>query len=168
MRQPILERAEGSQIRIGARAVLCSDPAGTALGVRAPVILRTLAPGATIDIGDDTGISGGVICAAKLVQIGRRCLIGADCMIFDTDFHQRDPNNRRYAKPDWARISRPVIIGDDVFLGARATITKGVTIGNGAIVGAGAVVTRDVPAGAIVAGNPARILKFLAQGAEHP
>lgn len=167
MRQPIFERVEGSRIDVGARSVLCSDPSGTALGVRAPVILRTLANGASIEIGDDAGISGGVICAAVLVRIGQRCLIGADCMIFDTDFHPSEPENRRYAKPDWPRISRPVVIGNDVFLGARATITKGVTIGDGAIVGAGSVVTRDVPAGAVVAGNPARILRDPGEGVEY-
>ena len=55
--------------------------------------------------------------------------------------------------------SLPIVIGDDVFIGARCIITKGVTIGNGAVIGAGSVVTRDVPPNTIVAGNPARIVK---------
>jgi acetyltransferase-like isoleucine patch superfamily enzyme len=53
----------------------------------------------------------------------------------------------------------PIIIGDDVLIGSRATILKGVTIGDGAIVGAGSVVTRSVPARALVAGNPARVIR---------
>jgi acetyltransferase-like isoleucine patch superfamily enzyme len=57
-----------------------------------------------------------------------------------------------------------VRIGNDVFVGMNATILKGVSIGDGAVIGAGAVVTRDVPAGGIVGGNPARILTHLPQG----
>ena len=49
------------------------------------------------------------------------------------------------------------MIGDDVWIGANAIITAGVEIGDGAVVGAGSVVRRSVPAGAIVAGNPARV-----------
>jgi acetyltransferase-like isoleucine patch superfamily enzyme len=51
-----------------------------------------------------------------------------------------------------------VVIGDRVWLGTRAVVLKGVTIGDGAVVAAGAVVTRDVPAGAVVAGVPARVV----------
>jgi maltose O-acetyltransferase len=55
---------------------------------------------------------------------------------------------------------RLVTIGDDVWIGTRAIVLPGVTIGTGAIVGAGAVVTKDVPENAIVAGNPARVMKL--------
>lgn len=52
----------------------------------------------------------------------------------------------------------PIVIGEDVFVGARALVLPGVTVGARAIVGAGSVVTRDVPAGMVAAGNPARVL----------
>jgi acetyltransferase-like isoleucine patch superfamily enzyme len=156
---PVLERHTDSYIRVGDRVVLCSVSEGTALGVRGPVVLRTLHTGAVLDIGDDTGISGASICSAVSVTIGKRCLIGADCMIFDTDFHPHGWSNRRYAQPEWEQISSPVTVGNDVFLGARSIVCKGVTIGDGAIVGAGSVVVRDVPARSVVAGNPARIVR---------
>ena len=54
----------------------------------------------------------------------------------------------------------PIIIGNEAWIGTAAIILCGVTIGEGAVVAAGAVVTRDVPAGAIVAGNPARLVKY--------
>lgn len=54
----------------------------------------------------------------------------------------------------------PVVIGDDVWIDGRVTILPGVKISNGSIVGAGAVVTKDVPEYAIVAGNPAHIIRF--------
>lgn len=161
---PIFDKAEGSTIKIGKRVVLCSDSKGTALGVRAPVILRTIAQNAILKIGDDTGLSGAVVVASVSVLIGERCLIGADVMIFDTDFHNLELKNRRYSKPDWENISQPVLIGDDVFLGARSTILKGVTIGDGAIIAAGAVVSKDVPAATIVAGNPAKVVRNINLG----
>lgn len=158
---PIITREKGSKISIGSRTVLCSDSTGTALGVRSPVILRTLTNTAELLIGSDCGLSGTVICSASSVIIGDRCLAGADCMIFDTDFHPHSPNNRRYAKPNWPEISRPTLIGNDVFLGTRSIICKGVQIGDGAIVAAGSVVTKSVAPYTIVAGNPARFVKSI-------
>jgi len=102
-----------------------------------------------------------VICAANSVTIGKRCLTGANVVILDTDFHPYEPENRRYAKPDWASISSPVVIGDDVFIGTRAVIQKGVSIGHGSIVAANSVVTKNVPPMTVVGGNPATVLKQL-------
>jgi len=56
--------------------------------------------------------------------------------------------------------TRPITICDDVWIGVRAMFLPGVTVGRGAIIGAGAVVTKDVPEWAIVAGNPARVVRF--------
>lgn len=158
---PVLVPASSGSLRIGDRAVLVSRAWATALGVSRPVILRCLTPNARIDIGDDCGLSGTVICAAKSVIIGKRCLMGADVTIFDTDFHPHEPENRRYAKPDWEAISAPVIIGDDVFIGTGAVIQKGVKIGNGSIVAARSVVLHDVPAMSVVAGVPAKVIRNL-------
>lgn len=156
--QPIITRVDGSEIRLGDNIVLASHSSGTALGVRSPVILRCLSPNSLITIGSDTGLSGTVVCAAVEVSIGKRCLIGSDVMIFDTDFHALVPLPRRYLNVAWNEISSPVYIGDDVFIGARSIVCKGVTIGNGSVVGAGSVVTRDIPAMKVAAGNPARVI----------
>lgn len=161
----VLRPGEG-KIRIGYRVSLVSHVEATALGVTRPVILRCLAPGARIEIGDDCGLSGTVICAAISVTIGKRCLAGADVTIFDTDFHQHEPEGRRYALPDWSHISAPVKIGDDVFIGTGAIIHKGVTIGDGAIVAARSVVTKDVLPRSVVGGNPAKLLRMLYYGSD--
>jgi serine acetyltransferase len=152
---PIVNCFRGSTLSIEEDVVLCSWSRWTALGVSHPVVLRTLREGARLRIGRGTGISGGSFCAAVDIDIGTSCMIGSDVIVSDTDFHARDAIARR-GRDDWSRIeSRPVRIGNDVFIGARATILKGVEIGDGAIVGAGAVVTRSVAPGTVVAGNPA-------------
>ncbi len=108
--------------------------------------------GGRLEIGAGSSINYGFSVAAhQLVRIGQRCSIGPYVNIIDNNFH--DVLDRSRTPP-----SRPVIIGDDVWLAARVMILPGVTIGDHAVVSAGAVVTEDVPERAVVAGNPARIL----------
>ena len=82
-------------------------------------------------------------------------MIGPHCYITDTD-HGTRPGDPMRAQP---LDTGPVSIGNDVWIAAGVVILKGVTIGDGAVVGAGAVVTKDVPAGTVVAGVPARAIK---------
>ena len=63
------------------------------------------------------------------------------------------------ARREGLESASPVSIGDNVWVGGAAVICPGVTVGDNAVIGAGSVVTRDVPAGAVVAGNPARVLR---------
>jgi acetyltransferase-like isoleucine patch superfamily enzyme len=63
-------------------------------------------------------------------------------------------------KPLYDRFKEPVVIGNDVWIGTGAIILRGLSVGDGAVIGAGAVVTKDVPPYAIVAGNPARVIKY--------
>src|SRR6476620_6711699 len=84
---PIVAVEKNSRIILGDRVVLCSDSRFTALGVNHPVVLRTLRPHAEIFIDDDSAMSGGSICAAVRVHLGKQCLIGANVTIADTDFH---------------------------------------------------------------------------------
>ena len=88
------------------------------------------------------------------VIIGDRVSITAGCFVLSHSAVERRLN------PDRAARTRTVI-EDDVFIGVNSVVMPGVTIGASAIVGAGAVVTRNVPAGAVVAGNPARVLRYL-------
>lgn len=147
---------QGSTIFIGERVVLTSHSALTALGVARQCILRTLRSDARIIIGQDTGLSGVVICAAESVEIGKECLFGADVLVADTDFHPIAHSNRRFANLD-SVASAPVVIGDNVFVGARSMILKGVTIGDDSVIGAGSIVVSDIPPGVIAAGVPARV-----------
>ncbi|MCA9367244.1 hypothetical protein KC887_03205 [Candidatus Kaiserbacteria bacterium] len=146
-----------SQIKIEDGLQLRSTVRSNPLGPFRPVILSTRFPGGEIQIGKDVGITGGTICADIAVIIGNRVSIGANTLIMDTDFHPVDINKRR----EHGNIgdAKPVHIEDDVFIGAHSMILKGVHIESGAVIGAGSVVTKSVPAGTIVAGNPARVIK---------
>jgi acetyltransferase-like isoleucine patch superfamily enzyme len=108
-------------------------------------------PGAVVSIGDDTHFDGDCrVIAAVSVSIGSGCAIAWETLVMDADFHRVDGR---------ASGDAPVRIGDRVWIGAGAKVLKGVTVGDGAVIAAGAVVTRDVPAGALVAGNPARVVR---------
>lgn len=115
-----------------------------------------------LEIGAHTCINDNVIITAtERVRIGRDVMVAPRAYILDVD-HRFDQTGIPIARQGY--VSRPVDIGDDVWIGAGAIITKGVTVGNGAIIGANAVVTRDVPAYAIVAGSPARVLRMRQYG----
>lgn len=163
---PIIQRHRDSQIRIGRGANLRSTPRSNPLGAHHPVIFSTRRAGARIAIGDDFGMTGGSIVCDESITIGDRVWVGANAVITDTDFHPLEPETRR-ARPLHANTA-PVEIADDVFIGMSALILKGLRIGAGAVVGAGSVVSRDVPAGAIVAGNPARVVGDVTTTADKP
>jgi acetyltransferase-like isoleucine patch superfamily enzyme len=115
--------------------------------------LWTVAEGARLELGEGVGCSGVSLCAAKELLIGEGTILGADCVVMDTDFHLPGPGWSWGFNP--VETAKPVRIGRGCFIGARAIILKGVTVGDGAVVGAGAVVRSDVPAGHVATGNPA-------------
>lgn len=117
---------------------------------------------ATLKIGDEVGMSSAVIRCAKSITIGNHVKIGALTIITDTDAHSLDYMTRRdiYSDADGAK-SCPIIIEDDVFIGANCIICKGVSIGRRSIIGAGSVVTKPIPPDEIWAGNPAKFIKSL-------
>ncbi len=108
-------------------------------------------------IGENSGIGIRAVIP-PMVTIGENVMMGPDCHIF-TAFHE-------YSRTDIPMIQqgyserRPVVIGNDVWIGIRVIIMPGVHIGNGCIIGAGAVVTHDVPDYAVVGGVPARVIRY--------
>lgn len=105
--------------------------------------------------GDDFYLNAGCHLLGDIV-FGNHVMIGPKTVIWGRD-HGMELGRPMKHQP---HTKAPIRIGDDVWIGANATILKGVTIGSGTVVGAGAVVTRDVPDYAIVAGNPAKVVKY--------
>lgn len=156
---PIFSMRPSSNIVIGDNCRFRSSSQGNAIGVNHAVILRTMGEGAILKIGDDFGMSGGAICAVGSVRIGSRVMVGANTIIADSDFHSLDPLVRSEGG-NYTEF-RPIVIEDDVWIGADVYIGKGVKIGRSSIVGAKSVVTRDVLPNTVVAGNPAKFIKTL-------
>ena len=109
-----------------------------------------------VKIGDNSGI-GVNAQIAPYVTIGSDVMMGPDCLIYTSNHGMKKRDI-----PMWKQESsktEPVVIGNDVWIGARVIILPGVTIGDGSVIGAGSVVTKDVEPYSIVAGNPARVIK---------
>jgi acetyltransferase-like isoleucine patch superfamily enzyme len=148
-------QGRGARIIIGSRFTALSRSKYNAIGVFQPVIITAWGRNARVEIGDQVGISGCSIVACERITIGNRVLIGAGALIIDTDAHPLSPQDRANGLPP---STAPIIIEDDVFIGARAIILKGVHIGRGAVVGAGSVVVKDVAEMTIIGGNPAKLI----------
>ena len=111
--------------------------------------------GFNIRLGADVFLNFGcVILDVMAVTVGDGTQIGPAVQIYAAD-HPRDPAVRRSG----AELGRAVTVGRNVWIGGGAILLPGVTVGDDAVIGAGAVVTRDVPPGATVVGNPARVLR---------
>ncbi len=161
---PIVARAPGSTISLGARVALCSSARCNPVGVNHPVILRTMCAGSELLIGDDSGLSGVAVCAALSVRIGRQCLLGANVTVTDCDFHPVAAPRRRFVADVRAAGCAPVVIEDNVWLGMNVLVLKGAHIGAHSVIAAGSVVTGAIPANCVAAGAPARVVRALTAG----
>ena len=106
--------------------------------------------GAKLVLGKDSFINSDCkVRCHKEITIGDDCAISHDFIVMDSDAHELDGS----------RNTNPVHIGNHVWIGTRVTILNGVTVGDGAVIAAGSLVTKDVPAGALVGGVPAKVIK---------
>ncbi len=144
-------------IKIGEGITINSHTRYNPVGINHQTVFATLNKKAKIIFGQNCGISGASIVSASEVQIGNFVLIGGGVGIWDTDFHPVDPEIRR-EHPTKEAKTKPIVIEDDVFVGARAIILKGVHIGKAAVIAAGAVVNKDVPPHHLAYGNPVQII----------
>lgn len=113
--------------------------------------------GVNVHLGDDVFCNHDcVLLDVAPITVGDHAMLGPGCLLL-TPTHPLDAGQRRSG---W-EAAAPIDLGADVWLGGGVTVCPGVTVGAGTVVGAGAVVTRDLPAGVVAVGNPARVVRRL-------
>lgn len=142
----------GAEIRIGPGVTINAAGWSNAHNDGRRTVLFA-APSAIIELQANSGLSSSRIIAYQRITVGEGSLIGAGSLICDSDMHEIPLGS------DHPVGQAPISIGNKVFLGANTTVLKGAEIGDGAVVGASSVVTGSIPAAAIAAGNPARIIR---------
>ncbi len=131
--------------------------------------IHTVTKDSKITIGNNVGISSACIWSQTSITIGDNVNIGGDCLIIDSDAHPHDYLQRRRNFRQEVGMDTyletipcaPIVIEDDVWIGARCQILKGVNVGARSIIAAGSIVTKAVPADCVAAGVPAKVLKNL-------
>ncbi|GGC13093.1 maltose O-acetyltransferase [Oxalicibacterium flavum] len=125
---------------------------GNNVNIRPPLYIDY---GRFLHVGDDTFVNYGLVALdVAPITIGRNVKIGTNVQLL-TPTHPVEPELR------WKRLeaAKPIVIGDNVWIGSGAIVLAGVTVGENSVIGAGAVVTKDVPANVVVVGNPAKVVR---------
>ncbi|TAN38942.1 MAG: acyltransferase [Verrucomicrobia bacterium] len=157
----VIQMAQRGSVVLADHVTINSRFGSNLVGLTGASILHCIREG-RIEIGPHSGGSSVVLSARTLIRIGAYVKIGGNVRIYDHDFHSQDHLARRTYRADQLAVkAAPVIIDDDVFIGANAIVLKGVHIGARSVIGAGAVVAlKDIPPDSVVVGNPARIINI--------
>ena len=154
---PLIDIRKGSTLTLGDGVILTSRNKGYHFNIPAPVKLFADRPGAEIRIGERTRIAGACLHAQRSITIGKRCLIAGNCQIIDSNGHDLSfPNVERRGNREGA--SYPIVIEDDVWLGAGSIVLPGVRIGKGSVIVANSVVSASIPSMVVARGNPATVV----------
>lgn len=168
MNRVYVKKSSESTVRIGNDFVFTSGGGYNPIASNVRGYMR-IDNEASLIIGNNCGISSSVLWVKEKMTFGNNVLVGGGCLIMDNDCHSLDYRHRNgiirgknNEKIDAQNANTsPVIIEDDVLIGARSIVLKGVTIGARSIIGAGSVVSQSIPADCIAAGNPCRVIKSL-------
>ena len=147
--------SNGGYIKIGRGCKFISCETANNIGLNHKCILSAT-PGISeickLTIGNNCGFSGTAIWCFDSITIGDNVRCGANTLIMDGDAHYEDC---RTSAP------KPIVIEDNVFLGANVVVKKGVTIGANTVIGMNSVVTKSIPANCIAVGNPCKVIRNL-------
>ena len=179
--RPTCVRKASSRINSAARIINIGGPSSRISIDQNTAIsgeLLVFSHGGNIRIGEWCYVGAGSrIWSGASIEIGNRVLISNNVTIIDSLTHPLSPIDRHYqfrqifttGHPKKISLDdMPIRILEDAWIAMGATILRGVTVGKGAIVGASSVVTSDVPDYAVVAGNPARVIRILSSSEINP
>ncbi len=147
--------ANGGKIIIGEGCRFVSKETYNNMGINHRCIFSAtpaLIDACELIIGKDCGFSGTSIWCFHKIIIGNQVRCGANTTIMDGDAHL---NDKRTSPP------KPIVIEDNVFLGANVIVKKGVTIGANSVIGMNSIVTKDIPANSVAVGIPCRVIRKL-------
>jgi acetyltransferase-like isoleucine patch superfamily enzyme len=155
---------------IGASSQVTSSQIGSGVVIGERCLIHGAYIAGAVLIGDNSSLWGPgihVLAGINTIKIGKFCSIahGVTIQEYNHD-HSRTTSYFLHKNVFGGNMNDdivskgPIIIGNDVWMGAKATVLSGVTIGTGAVVAANCVITHDVPPYAIMAGNPAKLIKF--------
>ncbi|TDU39513.1 maltose O-acetyltransferase [Gelidibacter sediminis] len=154
--QPVICKGNGS-IRFGTNVKFGVANSPMFYNTYAYIEART--EQSAITFGNNVSINNQfTVVSEDAITIGDDVLIGLNCTIYDSNFHDLGIANRNQPDP----TPRSVNIANNVFIGNNVTILKGVSIGENSIVAAGSIVTESFPANVVIGGNPAKLLRTLA------
>ena len=149
---------KNAKLILGNNVVINSDNSRYHLNMHSSSKILLDKAGGIITIGDNTRIHGTCIHAFKSITIGKNCLIAANTQIIDGNGHELSfPNVENRIKT--VDEPKPVVIEDNVWIGANVIILPGVTIGEGSVIAAGSIVSKNIPSMVVAGGNPARVIK---------
>ena len=158
--KPIVNILDGSSLVIGDNVTLNSKNSNYHVNMFASVKIYTDKIGAKIKIGNNTRIHGSCLHAYESIEIGNDCLIAANCQIFDGSGHDTyldDPSKRAFTSGS----VKPIIIGNNCWIGTSTTILPGTKLGNNCVVAAGSVVNGEFKDNSLIGGNPAKFIKLV-------
>lgn len=141
-------------ISVGNSCMFISSETSNSIGLNHRCMLTTQSKLSHINIGNNCGFSGCTLWCFSSIEIGNNVRVGANCLIMDGDCHQDDPRSGD---------NLPIVIEDNVWLGANVIVLKGVHIGRNSLIGINSVVTADIPSNVIAVGNPCKVIRNLSE-----
>ena len=151
--------SDGATVKIGDNFKLNSGKLFNPIG-RNQRSLFVVNKRAELIIGNNVGMSSVAIVCAKKIIFGDNIKVGGNTIFYDTDFHSLNYLERTSTPEIKKNIKiKPILIGDNVFIGGHSLILKGTEIGENSIIGGGSVVSGKIPPHEVWAGNPAKFIK---------
>jgi acetyltransferase-like isoleucine patch superfamily enzyme len=160
--RPVIKLYPGSKVTLEKDFLLISNQRRCSTGnVYAPCRIQTHLSTSTVFIGEGTSMNGASIVArSHSIHVGRKVMIGPNCVILDSPMHRLWPPEERLHYPE-TDLDQDIYIGDNCWIALGCVILPGSKIGENSVIGARSVVTGEIPPNSLAVGNPAKVIRRL-------